>query len=28
VPPTESDPAAWVDGPGVTAIKACFKHLR
>jgi hypothetical protein len=28
VPPTESDPAAWVDGPGATAVTACFKHLR
>lgn len=27
VPPTKSTPAAWVDGPGATAIAACFKHL-
>jgi hypothetical protein len=26
-PPSLSDPASWVDGPGQTAIVACFKRL-
>jgi hypothetical protein len=26
-PPSLSDPASWVDGPGQTAVSACFKRL-
>jgi hypothetical protein len=26
-PPSKSDPASWVDGPGQKAISACFKRL-